>query len=44
MSTGAIGDGIIITDKAYVRPVININETAKIKGAGTKEDPYIIVS
>ena len=44
MSTGAIGDGIIVTDKAYVRPVININETAKIKGVGTKDDPYIIVS
>lgn len=44
MSNGALGDGILITNQSYIRPVININESAKVKGTGTIEDPYIIVS
>jgi len=44
MSNGALGDGILITELSNVRPVINIATNAKIKGNGTKNNPYIIVS
>ena len=44
MSNGALGDGIIITEPANIRPVINISPSAKIKGEGTINNPYIIVS
>lgn len=44
MSNGAIGDGILVTNPSYVRPVININVDTKIKGEGTLTNPYIIVS
>lgn len=44
MSNGAVGDGILINNFAYVRPVINISNNAKIRGEGTKDNPYIIVS
>ncbi len=44
MSNGAIGEGILITSTSYVRPVINISVDANIKGEGTIDNPYIIVS
>lgn len=44
MSNGAIGDGILINTPSYLRPVVNISVNAKIKGSGTLNDPYIIVS
>ncbi len=44
MSNGALGDGILITDMSNVRPVINIGTNVKIKGKGTIDNPYIIVS
>ena len=44
MSNGALGDGILITDLTNIRPVINIGTNAKIKGKGTIDNPYIIVS
>ena len=44
MSNGAIGEGILITNPSYVRPVINIGVDANIKGEGTIDNPYIIVS
>jgi len=44
MSNGSLGDGVLITNQTYIRPVINISENAKVKGSGTIEDPYIIVS
>lgn len=44
MSNGAIGDGVLIGDSSNIRPVINIGTNAKIKGKGTINNPYIIVS
>ena len=44
MSNGAIGDGILVTYASYLRPVINISVSANIKGEGTINNPYIIVS
>ena len=44
MSNGALGDGILITELSNIRPVINIGTNAKIKGKGTIDNPYIIVS
>lgn len=44
MSNGAFGDGILINNSSYIRPVINISISAKVKGSGTISDPYIIVS
>ena len=44
MSNGAIGDGILIKTPSYLRPGGNISVNAKIKGSGTLNDPYIIVS
>ena len=44
MSNGALGDGMLITNESYIRPVINIGTNAKIKGKGTVDNPYIIVS
>lgn len=44
MSNGAVGEGILITNPSYVRPVINIGVEANIKGNGTIDNPYIIVS
>ena len=37
-------DGIAVGEKAAVRPVINIGVDANIKGEGTIDNPYIIVS
>lgn len=44
MNNGAIGSGKFITDVVNIRPVINIGVSAKVKGTGTKNNPYIIVS
>lgn len=44
MSNGALGDGILVSDLTNIRPVINIGTNAKIKGKGTIDNPYIIVS
>lgn len=44
MSNGALGEGILIANESYIRPVINIGTNAKIKGKGTVDNPYIIVS
>lgn len=41
---GAIAEGTMITDSAYLRPVVNLSISAKVKGEGTYENPYIIVS
>lgn len=44
MSNGALGDGILITNNSYIRPVIQVSVSAKVKGSGTIDDPYVIVS
>lgn len=44
MSNGAFSDGILIDRPTYIRPVINISISARVKGSGTVNDPYIIVS
>lgn len=44
LSNGALGDGVLVTSDVAIRPVININMDAKVKGEGTKDNPYIIVS
>ncbi|HIS18320.1 MAG TPA: hypothetical protein IAC02_06910 [Candidatus Coprovivens excrementavium] len=44
MSNGAIGDGVLVTNVSYIRPVIQVGISAKVKGNGTSDDPYIIVS
>lgn len=44
MSDGSIGTGTRIDTESYIRPVINIDVNAKVKGEGTKDNPYIIVS
>ena len=44
MSNGALGDGVFVSEASYLRPVINIGTNAKIKGKGTIDNPYIIVS
>ena len=44
MSNGALGDGILVNEVSNIRPVINISTNAKIKGEGTINNPYIIVS
>ena len=43
-SDGSIGEGITITKETSIRPVLNISVSAKVKGNGTIEDPYIIVA
>lgn len=43
-TNGALGDGILVDSPSYLRPVINISVNANIKGEGTKDNPYIIVS
>lgn len=44
MSNGALGEGILVNQPSYLRPVVNIGTNAKIKGKGTIDNPYIIVS
>lgn len=44
MSNGALGEGILVNQASYLRPVVNIGTNAKIKGKGTIDNPYIIVS
>lgn len=43
-NNGGIGTGELVTALANIRPVINIGVSAKVKGEGTKNNPYIIVS
>ena len=44
LNDGSLGEGILITSPSYLRPVLNISVNAKLKGEGTKDNPYIIVS
>lgn len=45
LNNGGINrEGDLITTLSNIRPVINIGVSAKVKGNGTKGDPYIIVS
>ena len=44
MSNGAFGDGISVDNEVGIRPVVSIGANAKIKGEGTKNNPYIIVA
>lgn len=41
---GSIGNGALITDKLYIRPVLNVSLSTKVKGKGTISNPYIIVA
>lgn len=41
---GSIGNGALITDKLYIRPVLNVSLSTKVKGKGTLSNPYIIVA
>lgn len=41
---GSIGSGALITDKLYIRPVLNVSLSTKVKGKGTLSNPYIIVA
>ncbi len=43
-STGGFGNSVLASDNTNIRPVISINANAKVKGEGTKENPYIIVA
>lgn len=43
-NNGGVGSGQLITNLVNIRPVINIGVSAKVKGIGTKSNPYIIVS
>lgn len=43
MSDGSLGDGVLTTNTSYLRPVINMSVTAKVKGSGTIDNPYVIV-
>ena len=43
-NNGGFGNSVLISEKAYIRPVISIGANAKVKGDGTKENPYIIVA
>ena len=42
-SNGSLGDGITVNEKYGIRPVINISAGAKVRGDGTKDNPYVIV-
>ena len=44
MVNGEIGSGINVRNNSSIRPVINISVDANVKGNGTRENPYIIVS
>ncbi len=44
MANGAFGDGFSIASEIGIRPVVSIGANAKIKGEGTKDNPYIIVA
>jgi len=41
---GALGDGLLSSTSVRIRPVISIGQNAKIKGDGSKGNPYIIVA
>lgn len=44
INDGSLGEGVLITSPSYLRPVLNISVNTKLKGEGTKDNPYIIVS
>ena len=44
MANGAFGDGVLASNEVGIRPVISIGANAKIKGTGTKDNPYVIVA
>ena len=44
MPNGALGDGLLAKTSVQIRPVISIGQNAKIKGDGSKGNPYIIVA
>ena len=44
MANGAFGDSILVSNEVGIRPVISIGANAKIKGAGTIDNPYLIVA
>jgi len=44
LSNGALGEGVLVTSNTYLRPVVNVAVSAKVKGSGTKDDPYVIVA
>ncbi|MBQ8659572.1 MAG: hypothetical protein IJ475_01875 [Bacilli bacterium] len=43
-STGKLGNGVVVTGEVFVRPVINLSASAKVKGSGTYDNPYILVA
>ena len=43
VTDGSIGTGTLASKPSSIRPVININQNAKVKGKGTYTSPYIIV-
>lgn len=43
-SDGSIGNGALLTDQLYIRPVLNVSLSTKVKGKGTISNPYIIVA
>ena len=44
INDGSLGEGVLITSPSYLRPVLSISVSTKVKGEGTYENPYIIVS
>lgn len=44
LADGNLGDGVLRTKDSYIRPVINISVNSRVKGEGTIDNPYIIVS
>jgi len=43
LENGSIGKGILASTESNIKPVINISQSAKVKGKGTINNPYIIV-
>lgn len=44
LPNGKLGEGVLKTTSIYIRPVINISINSRVKGEGTINNPYIIVS
>jgi hypothetical protein len=44
MANGAFGDSVDIGTETFIRPVVSMGTSAKLKGDGTKSNPYIIVA
>ena len=40
---GSLGNGALSNIPQAIRPVINVSTSAKVKGRGTLQSPYIIV-